>query len=47
MTKGIDYDGGLTLSISVSDLDDAIAWYESILGFKLLYKLDDMGWCEL
>ena len=47
MTKSIDYDGGLTLSISVSDLDDAIAWYESVLGFKLIYKLDDMGWCEL
>lgn len=47
MSKGIDYDGGLTVSISVADLDAGIAWYESVLGFELLYRLDDMGWCEL
>lgn len=47
MTSTIDYDGGLTLSLQVSDLEKAITWYESILGFKLLYKLDEMGWCEL
>ena len=47
MKKKIDYDGGLTLSLSVANLDASIAWYESVLGFKLLYRLDDMGWCEL
>lgn len=47
MSKSIDYDGGLTVSISVADLNSGIEWYESVLGFKLLYRLDDMGWCEL
>ncbi len=47
MTKPIDYDGGLTLSLSVSDLDKSIAWYKDTLGFQLLYKMDDMGWCEM
>ena len=47
MTTNISYDGQLTLSISISDLDAGIAWYESVLGFKLLYRMDDLGWCEL
>lgn len=47
MTNAIDYDGGLTLSVSVSNLDESIAWYEETLGFKLIYRMDEMGWCEL
>ena len=47
MTAGIDYDGGLTLSLSVADLDQAIAWYSEILSFELLYRMDEIGWCEL
>lgn len=47
MADAIQYDGGLTLSMSVSDLDKAIGWYERVLGFKLLYKMDDIAWCEL
>lgn len=47
MAKDIDYDGGLTLSISVSDLERAIAWYQLVLGFELVYKMDEMGWCEM
>ncbi len=47
MTKPIEYDGGLTCSLSVTDMDRSIAWYQKTLGFELLYKLDEMGWCEL
>lgn len=47
MVQSIKYAKGLTLSLSVSNLDDAIAWYENVLGFKLLYRMDDIGWCEL
>ncbi len=43
----IGYDGGLTCTIDVTDIDRSIAWYQDVLGFKLLYKMDDMGWCEL
>jgi CreA protein len=43
----IDYAGHLTISCAVSNLDDAIAWYRELLGFELIYKLDDQGWCEL
>lgn len=46
-TNAIPFDGGLTCALSVTDLGKAIAWYGDVLGFELVYKLDDMGWCEL
>jgi catechol 2,3-dioxygenase-like lactoylglutathione lyase family enzyme len=42
-----EYDGGLTAAYSVKDLDKAIEWYQDVLGFKLLYKMDEISWCEL
>ena len=42
-----DFDGGLTCSLPCSDLSASIRWYENTLGFKLIFRLDDMGWCEL
>ena len=42
-----NYDGGLTLSIPVSNLDASIAWYQKVFGFELLYKVDEIAWCEL
>ena len=47
MTERIQYDGGLTVSLPVSDLDEAINWYQKTLGFELKYRLDEIGWCEL
>jgi len=47
MPDAIDYQGGLTLSMPVSNLQTSINWYEEILGFKLQYRMDDIGWCEL
>lgn len=47
MNDAIQFDGGLTLSLPVSNLDEAINWYQANLGFKLKYRMDDMGWCEL
>lgn len=47
MTSGLGYDGGLTCAMGVKDMDASIAWYQDVLGFRLVYKLDEMGWCEL
>ena len=47
MAEPIKYAPGLTVSMSVSDMDRGIAWYEEVLGYKLLYRMDDIGWCEL
>ncbi len=43
----ISYKGDLTCSLSVKDLERAIKWYHERMGFEVIYKLDDMGWCEL
>ena len=43
----LSYDGGLTCSIQVADLDQSIKWYSDVLGFKLLYKVDEIAWAEL
>jgi predicted enzyme related to lactoylglutathione lyase len=43
----IEYVPELTAAVSVTDLDAAIAWYEKVLGFQLLFRMDDIGWCEL
>lgn len=47
MSHPIEYKGDVTLSFGVSDMGASIAWYQEKLGFKLLYRLDDMGWCEM
>lgn len=47
MAPSLGYDGGLTCSLDVANLDAAIAWYQDVLGFKLLYKVDALAWCEL
>ena len=47
MPANIEYDGGLTVTLQVSNLDDAIDWYQQKLGFELQYRVDDIGWCEL
>ncbi len=43
----IDYDGGLTCSCGVSSLDRSIPWYQDVLGFELLYRMEQIAWCEL
>jgi catechol 2,3-dioxygenase-like lactoylglutathione lyase family enzyme len=43
----IDYDGGLTCAMGVKSLDASIPWYRDVLGFELLYRMEDMAWCEL
>ena len=42
----ISYDGGLTCALSVTSLDRSIPWYETVLGMKLLYRMDEIAWCE-
>jgi len=37
----------MTAALGVSDIDRSIAWYGDVLGFELIYKLDDWGWAEL
>lgn len=43
----LDYVQELTASLAVSDIERAIAWYQEVLGFTLLYRAEEIGWCEL
>lgn len=47
MASKIDYDGVINCALSVSDLGQALNWYKDVLGFELIYRLDDMGWAEV
>ena len=37
----------LTCSMGVRDMTASIAWYERVMQCKLLYRADEIGWCEL
>jgi predicted enzyme related to lactoylglutathione lyase len=43
----LDYVQELTASLGVTSLDRSIAWYGEVLGFTLLYRADEIGWCEM
>ena len=47
MTDKIPYDGGLTCAMDCADLNASIRWYQEVLGFELLYQVDELGWAEL
>lgn len=46
MTTDLEFDGTLTCALECADIDRAIAWYRDVLGFELIYKLDELAWCE-
>ena len=41
------YNGTIVFSVDVSDLQQAIAWYQEALGLELSYVMEEIGWCEL
>jgi CreA protein len=45
--QSLGYTGGLTIAFQVKDITRSIDWYQNVAGFKLVYHLQDMGWCEL
>jgi len=44
---GFEWKGDLTCSIGVRDLKKAIEWYTTIFGFKVLYVVEEISWCEM
>jgi len=45
-TTAIAFDGGLACAINVTDLDRSSAWYQDVLGFELLMRVEEIAWCE-
>ena len=44
---GFQFDGTLTLSTPVSNLDASIRWFEDTLGFAETFKVPQAGWAEV
>ena len=42
-----DFNGTITLSTAVGDLDAAIAWFKDTLGFEEHFKVAEAGWAEV
>ncbi|MCY3819922.1 MAG: VOC family protein [Gammaproteobacteria bacterium] len=42
-----DYDGAITLSTPVQDLDASLAWFADNLGFREIFKAAEAGWAEV
>lgn len=42
-----DYDGTITLSTPVQDLDASLAWFADKLGFQEIFKVAEAGWAEV
>ena len=40
-------DNTLTLSLTVTDRQKTAAWYEKMMGFKVVFQIDEPGWTEL
>lgn len=43
----VTVDHTITLALSVTDRHASADWYETMLGFALLYHADEAGWSEL
>lgn len=43
----LNYLPEVTASMGVTDLNRSIAWYSEVLGCELLYRADEIGWCEM
>jgi predicted enzyme related to lactoylglutathione lyase len=42
-----NFDGGLTCGLNVMDIQKSMSWYKEVLGFELIYYMEELGWCEL
>jgi catechol 2,3-dioxygenase-like lactoylglutathione lyase family enzyme len=47
MASPLNYEGGLTIAFDTKDRKKSQQWYQDVLGFRLLYEVDEIGWSEL
>jgi CreA protein len=43
----VTLDETITIALSVKDRHASAKWYEDMLGFKLMYHMDEAGWSEV
>ncbi len=47
MASSLGFNEKLTCALKVTDLDKSLKWYQDHLDFTLLYRVDEIGWCEM
>lgn len=45
--ESLGFQPSVVASTSVSNLENSIQWYSEKLGFQLMYKIEEIGWCEM
>ncbi len=45
--ESLGFKPSVVASTNVSNLEESIKWYSEKLGFELIYKVDEIAWCEL
>jgi predicted enzyme related to lactoylglutathione lyase len=43
----VELDNTITIALSVKDRHASATWYQSMLGFELIFHIDEAGWSEL
>ncbi len=43
----IAYKGDLTCALGVGNIASSLDWYRDVLGFELMYHMEEMGWAEM
>jgi len=43
----MNFNGTITLSSAVSDLEASLAWFKEVLGFDETFKVAEAGWAEV
>ena len=43
----ISVDKTITIALSVTDRHASAEWYQNMLGFELMYHMDEAGWSEI
>lgn len=44
---GMNFNGTITLSSAVSDLEASLAWFKDVMGFDETFKVAEAGWAEV
>ncbi|MEJ2088407.1 MAG: VOC family protein [Gammaproteobacteria bacterium] len=44
---GFTYNGAITLSCSVRNLQDSVGWFKKVLGFEEVFSAPEVGWAEV
>jgi predicted enzyme related to lactoylglutathione lyase len=45
--ESLGFKPSVVASTNVSNLESSIQWYSEKLGFQLMYKVEEIGWCEM